>query len=259
MKFLSTIMLIMLITGCSFENRLEFQTNLLNPEQTNQIAVKILSVDEAKEIIIRDIIEGGYALPDRWVLKEHPYLTNLDWGPVVFVENIGNEGLHKFYYVFYGKMPDGAVAVHEAVDAITGEVFRGGLISYSETNKTFLLTPDEAKNYAISKAGISKNVLVKAVYYRDWVTKNYDETFCWKYQIVNQDNSPILIKGNKFPSIFLDPYVVGLDPTPRPDNVINRYFSTRIYALETKVIKSTSMFMKGKTYIETNKVFVSVE
>lgn len=248
---------IVIMSGCAEKKDSDFQTELYNPEQTNQTSIGIISVESAKELVLRHIIDSGYGLTNGWILKENPYLTNIQWGPVVFVENIGTEGRHKYYYIFYGKMPDGAMAINQAVDAVSGDLFVGGLINYNETNKTFLLTQEEAKKYATINAGISKNVNVKAVFYRDWSTMNYDETFCWKYQIMNSDQSTLSIKGNVVDSIFLDPYVVGSDPVPTARNVANRYFTTRIYALEPSTLIKQSMYTKGS--IETNKRFISVE
>lgn len=261
-KFVKIVILFMysIITyiSCSINAESDFKANLLNPEQTNQTRVAILSVDEAKDLVIRQIIESGYALTNRWLLQENPYLTNITWGPVIFVENISKEGRQNYYYIFYGKMPDGAVAVDQAVDAETGELFRGGLITYNDTNKVFIMQPNEAKNYAVSKAGISENVIVKAVFYRDWSTMNYDETFCWKYQIMKADNTALVTKGQGYQSIFLDPYIVGTDSTPTAKNVINRFFSTRIYALQSAVMERRSMYTKGMV-TETNIRFVSIE
>jgi len=258
-RMLIPLFCVFFLLGCSLNNDHERKTGLMNPEQTNLVTDNILSVEEAKECVIRDIIESGYALPEGEVLQEHPYLSNVNWGPVIFVENIGTEGRHKYYYVFYGQMPDGAVAVHEAVDAQTGEVFRGGMISYSSTEKVFVLSPEEARAYAVSRLGISKDTPIKAVFYRDWSTMNYDETFCWKYQLVLPDASPLRIKDMVVDALYVDPYVVGLHAIPTSNNVINRYFTTRIYTLQEHSRLVLSLHASTNHVEVSGKQFVSVE
>ncbi|MCX7820767.1 MAG: hypothetical protein N2258_03730, partial [Brevinematales bacterium] len=216
------------------------------------LQVNIISIEEGKKLIIKDIIETGYALPDGMVLSRYPYMKDVEWGPVIFVENIGetNTFRHKYFYVFYGKMPDGAVVANHAINAETGEFSSGGLMEYNETNKIYLLTPEEAIGYAAKSMGIKDDIIVRATFYFDWDSMNYDETFSWKYEIRSRNNKLLKTCKGKFEALYIDPYVRGLSPEPKKDNGRNRFSSSRIYKLVEKNIKSAG---------EGEKTFVGIE
>ncbi|MCX7820970.1 MAG: hypothetical protein N2258_04765, partial [Brevinematales bacterium] len=77
------ITLVLLLTSCSFFKPVNFENepDFLNPDQTN-LQVNIISIEEGKKLIIKDIIETGYALPDGMVLSRYPYMKDVEWGPV---------------------------------------------------------------------------------------------------------------------------------------------------------------------------------
>ncbi|MGC8765461.1 MAG: hypothetical protein ACP5QT_06215 [Brevinematia bacterium] len=224
---------------------------MLNSEQTN-LPANIISIEKGKELIIQDIIDSGYALPDRMVLREHPYMKDIEWGPVLFVENIGdtNTFRDKYYYVYYGKMPDGAVVANQALNAERGEFSFGGLIEHNETNKVYILSPEEAKHYAIKALGVKEELTVRATFYFDWDSMNYDPTFCWKYEIKAKNNKSIKTDKGEFKALYIDPYIRGSSPEARPDNGVNRFSGSRIYALVDKKVKSPR---------DSEKTFVGIE
>lgn len=246
-----TIFLVITLCSCSFFKPVSFEDEpvLLNSDQTN-VGGNFISIEEGKKLIIKDIIDGGYALPDGMVLKAHPYMKDVEWGPVVFVENIGdtNSFRHKYYYVFYGKMPDGALVADQTINAETGELFSGGLIEYNETNRVYLLLPEEARSYAVKSLGLKTDLVVRAIFYRDWESMNYDPTFSWKYEIRNSNGKSLKTSKGEFDALYIDPYIRGLTPEPKPDNGINRFSKSRIYALVNKGTKSLERV--EKTFIE---------
>ena len=244
--------LVITLCSCSFFKPVNFgdEPVLLNSEQTN-VPGNFISIEEGKKLIIKDIIESGYALPEGIVLKNHPYMKDVEWGPVVFVENIGDTNIvDKYYYVYYGKMPDGAIVANHAMNAENGKFSSGGLIQYNETNKVYLLLPEEAKNYTVKSLGVKGNLKVRAVFYFDWDSMNYDETFHWKYEIKSSDGKSLKTIKGEFDALYIDPYVRGLSPEPKPDNGINRFSKSKIYALVGKNIKSAQGFEKTFVGIE---------
>ncbi|MGC8765270.1 MAG: hypothetical protein ACP5QT_05225 [Brevinematia bacterium] len=72
----------LVLASCSIYKPHNFdEPVLLNPEQTN-LPANIISIEKGKELIIQDIIDSGYALPDGMVLREHPYIKDIEWETV---------------------------------------------------------------------------------------------------------------------------------------------------------------------------------
>ncbi|MGC8765269.1 MAG: hypothetical protein ACP5QT_05220 [Brevinematia bacterium] len=114
-------------------------------------------------------------------------------GNCFFVENIGDINIvERYYYIYYGKMPDGAIVVCKTINAETGKIPSGAIIGYySEKNRVYILSPEEAKQYAMKALGLKEELIERATFYFDWDSMNYDEMFDWKYEIRAKDNKSI--------------------------------------------------------------------
>jgi len=218
--FWSIFLAILLVEGCALVQEKNEDVVMFNADQTNGVA-GIISVEEAREKVIQDIIRHGYDLPDGMILSnpQTAYLKDVQWGPVVFVENLKENDIDpKYYYLFYGQMPDGSVPAVEAVDAKTGKVFMGGVMDYYENRKPFLLSPEEARSYVAKKLNLDTNqIMIKAVFFREWTTPSPIE--CWKYEVRLRGNTPIHTRSLTTEAIYVDPTIMGPSrEEPNPTN-----------------------------------------
>jgi hypothetical protein len=254
MKFINKllILLVILISGCSiFSSKnlndvssIDNKSGLLdvqcvNPDQTNQTDYKILSINEVKNQVLLFLKKSGYTSWKGPILKfpKYSYITNASFGPVVFVENIGTNYWHKYYYVFYGIMPDGALCASVALDASTGEVFKAGMIEYSDSNKTYLFGKHDVINYVTNNYSESTNISIRAIFYYDSDSFQIDPKFCWKYELYRHDKKHFrLKKGKDSERIYIDPFVVGHKKIAKENNGFNRFFHKRVCTLEDDVI-----------------------
>lgn len=226
---------IVLITGCSLKKPQD-DIALWNDTQTNAVK-NIISVEDAKEKVVRDIIESGYARSNGMVLgkPETTYLKEVEWGPVIFVENLKENDLYpKYYYLFYGQMPDGSLPAVQAVDAQTGEVFKGGVMNYHENRKIFLLTPSEITTYVKNKLCItsSNQMVLKAVFYSDEETANGSPIESWKYEIRMNNGSAIQTLSVASEAVYVDPFIAGPEKVaPNPTNTASLFIKSRLLTL----------------------------
>lgn len=199
---------ICVIGGCALTENPAPAVNLIS---THPVDAEVLPVEKVQELVLRDIIESGYARPDGELMTNNPHLQYADWGPVIFVENLNEESL-KYYYVFYAAMPDGALAAEMAFHAQTGKFLQAGTVPYNPTNnrKVFVTTPAEAIGYAAAQLDLEKDSLnAAAVFYLDWSTKTFNIANSWKYRVTRTDKSPIRAAGMDLGEVYVEPYIVA--------------------------------------------------
>ncbi len=215
----------------SCEGGVEY-VQLVNPEQADEQNENILPVYVVKAMLEARIMRSEYA---RNLLEKNPYLQDIDWGPVVLVENIGSEKISPVYYVFHGIMPDGAIVAIQSVCAITGKDLSGGPLLSNDTNdssKVFLLSKEDAIKYAASKLDIPENAVVKAVFYRDRSTRSIYNDLSWKYRISDADGDTIRTGKGDVEAVYVDPYICNIEYMPIATNVLNLLFRARLTALK---------------------------
>ena len=205
--FLLIFAITLALTGCAFFE----DTNAVDLVSTHPVEAEIMPVEQARELALRKIIKGGDALPDSHIMTEQPHLVDVDWGPVVFVENKDTKDVFRFCYIFYGQMPDSGLAVAKSIDAETGKFLAGGIIPYSETNKkVFVLTPGEAREYAARQLLLDPDGFeARAVYYPDFNMRMYTPCRSWRYELRRKNGDTIRAAGKDLPAIYVLPFTVG--------------------------------------------------
>ncbi len=226
-------------------------TNL--PEET-------MPVEQAKEFVLQRIADRV----DRGFMERYPHLADIGWGPVVLVQRQDDyEGWgDEYYYVFYGVLSDGALAAACAIDAVSGHYGVGGPLPYSETNKMFFISPEQAKLYAAEQLGLDVNSLVvQATFNLDWSNKIYNRAFSWKYEVSQSDNRLIRAAGLDVPAVYIDPYTIGMkSEKPDKDNAGHPFFRLgRMFVLVDKEIEQKGNSSSETANISRERVFVEVE
>jgi len=240
MKHVITLLLLICVCSCgvnSGSSVYSYNSNqVIGIEETNSSQLSIIDPQQAKQLIVREIINNGYAISNGSFLQNenNRFLTNVDWGPIVFVHDIGTNTKHEYYYLYYGVMPDSSISVVGAVDALKAVVFAQGMMQQRDSNKLFLLSPEEASGYASTNLGsTNEDMIIDAVYVRDYDSYSYSVVEDWKYIVKKKSGRNFTIGNQEVSAVYVEPFTKGDHKmAPTKSNVASRTTKSRLFIYE---------------------------
>ena len=202
---------------------------------------KIISEDEAKEIVAKDIAESGY-YQEYYVLsspKFDPRVRDISWGKTVLVSIIPDGKLKKEadkYYLLSGVLPSGQVLVMKTVNAYTGQLLDGALLVDDNADSLIMATQEDCIEYA-RNMGYEAEV-VEPIFYYDGSLFTLDQIYSWRYCVNIKNTRSIYSRAAKVDDfIFLDPWINygnGKSKKMEKDNAFSSKvnFNHRAYKLD---------------------------
>lgn len=187
-------------------------------------------------MIIKNIIANGYNNIDlqRKRYPQYLYMTNAAWGPAVFIESIGTNYFHKYYYLFFLQIPNGSLCTKIAVDAKRAggnSIFMVSMTAPIDNGKKLYLLPEkDALKYVNLKFNISTNSYIRAINYM-----KYNPLTLWKYEISQTNGVKFNLKnGKQAAKLYINPFILDILPVPNDTNC-NRFGPKRICILNESI------------------------
>lgn len=212
-----------------------------NNSKTSLEKGAIISEEKAKEIVANDIIESEYY--QQYYVKSSPKfderVMDITWGKTILITIIPDGKLYKSidkYYLITGILPDGQVLAAQTVNAYTGKLMDGAILTDKEADILRIATEEECSRYLSDNNYSVKNM--EAIFHYDGTFFSVDPIYSWKY-CVNINNSRSLNSkiSNLEDYIFIDPWINKNVIKSNELNKYNGYFSKlnynhRLYKLE---------------------------